>query len=156
VAGVLVTTFLVAFAAPALGREALPLDPTADPKVEARLEAIASELRCLVCQNQTLADSDATLAIDLRAQMRALLRAGADDAAVRAFVTARYGDVVLYRPPLRASTAALWFGPPVLLGLGMVALVVVLRRRQRNAERNAPDLDVDTEAGVAAPHPSLP
>ena len=101
------------------------------------------------------AESDSALAVDLRAQMRAKLDAGADDDAVRAFITDRYGDVVQYRPPVRASTALLWFGPPVLLGFGMVALVVFLRRRRRTAHQ-ATALDVDTEAGFAAQHPSLP
>jgi cytochrome c-type biogenesis protein CcmH len=151
---VVVVALLVAFSAPALGGAA-PTASGADAGVESRLAAIAAELRCLVCQNRSLADSDVPLAVDLRAQMRALLRAGADDAAVRDFVAARYGDVVIYRPPPRASTAALWFGPPVLLGLGMVGLVLFLRRRRRNAARRDADLDVDTEAGVA-PHPSLP
>jgi cytochrome c-type biogenesis protein CcmH len=147
---VLLAALLVAFAAPALGREV-----AGDPNLDARLNAIASELRCIACGNRTLAESDSALAVDLRAQMRAKLDAGADDDAVRAFITDRYGDVVQYRPPVRASTALLWFGPPVLLGFGMVALVVFLRRRRRTAHQ-ATALDVDTEAGFAAQHPSLP
>ena len=150
---VVVVALLVAFSAPALGGEQ-PATSGADPTVEARLMAIAAELRCLVCQNRSLAESDAPLAVDLRAQIRALLRGGADAAAVRAFVAARYGDVVVYRPAPRASTAAWWFGPPVLLGLGVVGLVLLRRRRRNLASRDA-DLDVDTEAGVA-PHRSLP
>jgi len=101
----------------------------ADPVLEAHLRSLASELRCLVCQNQTLADSHAALADDLRAQMRAMLRAGASDDEVRGFLTSRYGDVVLYRPPLRATTVALWCGPAALLAAGLIALGANLRRR---------------------------
>lgn len=102
-----------------------------DPVLEARMLAIAAELRCLVCQNQTVADSHAALAIDLRNQVRDMLRQGAQPREVIDYMTARYGDFVLYRPPVRASTWLLWFGPLVLLLLALGALVVYLRRRQR-------------------------
>jgi cytochrome c-type biogenesis protein CcmH len=104
---------------------------TADPALELRVQRIASELRCLVCQNQTLADSDASLARDLREQMRTMLRQGADETQVRRFLTDRYGDFVLYRPPLKPSTLALWFGPGLLLAGGLATLAAVLRRRSR-------------------------
>jgi cytochrome c-type biogenesis protein CcmH len=103
----------------------------ADPALEARMLDIAQELRCLVCQNQTLATSDADLAQDLREQMRVMLRQGADEDQVRRFMTDRYGDFVLYRPPVKATTLALWFGPAVLLLGGLGALIVVLKRRDR-------------------------
>ena len=103
----------------------------ADPAIEAHMLRIADELRCLVCQNQTLAASDASLAQDLREQMRTMLRQGADDAQVRAFMTDRYGDFVLYRPPLKATTLALWLGPGALLAGGLATLALVLRRRSR-------------------------
>ena len=106
----------------------------AERALEARLHAITVELRCLVCQNQTLADSDAALAVDLRAQMRTLLRAGVDDAAVRAHLTERYGDFVLYRPPLRATTLVLWLGPAALLATGLASLLLVVRQRRRLAD----------------------
>jgi cytochrome c-type biogenesis protein CcmH len=108
----------------------------ADPALEARMLNIATELRCLVCQNQTLADSDADLALDLREQMRVMLRTGANDAQVRQFMTDRYGDFVLYRPPLKATTLALWIGPCALLIAGFVGLVLVLRRRSRLGEEH--------------------
>jgi cytochrome c-type biogenesis protein CcmH len=112
----------------------------ADRGLEAHLRALASELRCLVCQNQTLADSHAALAEDLRAQMRAMLRTGASDDDIRAFLTSRYGDVVLYRPPLRAATAALRWGPALLVFAGLAWLVVTLRHRARlPGERFEPD-----------------
>src|SRR6476659_4601900 len=94
-------------------KEAAP--EAADPALEARMVRIASELRCLVCQNQTIADSNAALAVDLRREARALLKQGKSDDVVVAYMTARYGDFVLYRPPLKATTMLLWFGPAVML-----------------------------------------
>ena len=100
----------------------------ADPVLEARVMAIAAELRCLVCQNQTIADSNAGLAVDLRNQVRDMLRQGQDRQQIVAYMTDRYGDFVLYRPPLKESTALLWFGPAALLLGGLAVLVLVLRR----------------------------
>src|SRR3954451_18071081 len=100
---------LATLAAPVLGKEAEPA--AADPALEARMLAIAAELRCLVCQNQTIADSHADLAADLRRQVRELLQQGTSDAEIRDYMTARYGDFVLYRHPLKTTTAALWLGP---------------------------------------------
>ena len=124
-----VAWLLALCAVAAFAKDAPPV--AADPALEARMLDIAAELRCLVCQNQTLADSDASLAQDLREQIRALLRQGADAAQVRRFMTERYGDFVLYRPPLRASTLALWLGPGLLLAGGLATLASVLRRRAR-------------------------
>ncbi|MES1162110.1 MAG: cytochrome c-type biogenesis protein, partial [Rhizobacter sp.] len=100
-----------------------------DPVLEARVLRVAAELRCLVCQNQTIADSHADLAQDLRRQVREMIQRGDSDAQIIDYMTARYGDFVLYRPPLRASTALLWFGPGLLLVGGLIGLVIVLRRR---------------------------
>ena len=101
-----------------------------DPAVEARLKALAEELRCLVCQNQTIADSNAPLAEDLRNQVREKMRRGASDSEIVDYMVARYGDFVLYRPPLKLTTALLWFGPLLLLAAGFVVLLRrVLRRR---------------------------
>jgi cytochrome c-type biogenesis protein CcmH len=96
-----------------------------DAALEKRVQAISAELRCLVCQNQTLADSNAPLAVDLRNQVRAQLQGGASEREVRDWMVARYGDFVLYRPPFNAATALLWAGPFLFLFLG---LVIVLRR----------------------------
>ena len=101
-----------------------------DPDVEKRTMALAHELRCLVCQNQTIADSNAPLAVDLRNQIRAQLAAGKTERDVVDFMVARYGDFVLYRPPLRAATVALWVGPFVFLALGFWVLLRYLRRRR--------------------------
>jgi cytochrome c-type biogenesis protein CcmH len=100
--------------------------------MDKRVSALANELRCLVCQNQTLADSNAPLAVDLRNQIREQLAKGASEGEVREFMVARYGDFVLYKPPLKASTVALWAGPFVFLALG---LFILLRRL---AARRAP------------------
>jgi len=100
-----------------------------DPILEQRVRGVALELRCLVCQNQTLADSNAELAVDLRNVIREQLSNGASERDVRDFMVARYGDFVLYRPPLKASTLALWAGPFVLLAAGLALLVRRLRRR---------------------------
>jgi cytochrome c-type biogenesis protein CcmH len=116
----------------------------ADPVLEARVMKIAAELRCLVCQNQTIADSHADLAIDLRNQVREMLKKGQTQDQIIDYMTARYGDFVLYRPPVKSTTALLWFGPAVLLVGGLAVLITVLRRRSRlAADRFEPDLDDD-------------
>ena len=125
-------------------REAEPV--ATNPQIEARMMALASELRCLVCQNQTIADSHAELAVDLRMQVREMLEQGKDEGQILEYMTERYGDFVLYRPPFKAITAVLWIGPPALLLLAVGLLFVVLRRRQRlSAEAFDPDTDTDTD-----------
>ncbi|HJY77371.1 MAG TPA: cytochrome c-type biogenesis protein [Burkholderiales bacterium] len=101
-----------------------------DPMLEKRVMALAEELRCLVCQNQTLADSHAALAIDLKNRIRELLREGKSEREVLDFMVQRYGDFVLYRPPLQASTALLWAGPFILLVVAVVGLIAWLRKRK--------------------------
>ena len=90
-----------------------------DPSLERRVTDLANELRCLVCQNQTIADSNAPLAVDLRNQIREQLASGRSEREIKDYMVARYGDFVLYRPPLKASTVALWAGPFLLLLLGI-------------------------------------
>jgi cytochrome c-type biogenesis protein CcmH len=111
------------------GNEAAPA--AADPALEARMLKLTAELRCLVCQNQTIADSHAGLAVDLRNEVREMLRNGATDEQILEFMTARYGDFVLYRPPVKTTTWLLWFGPAALLAVGLLTLGLVLRRRSR-------------------------
>jgi len=101
-----------------------------DPALDKRVAGLAHELRCLVCQNQTLADSNAPLAVDLRNQIREQLSQGASEREVLDFMVARYGDFVLYRPPLKASTLALWIGPFVLLLAGALLLWRRIARRR--------------------------
>ncbi|MTW01551.1 cytochrome c-type biogenesis protein CcmH [Duganella ginsengisoli] len=98
--------------------------------LESRVERLSSELRCLVCDNQTIADSNAQLARDLKGVVREQLAAGRSEDDVVAFLTQRYGDFVLYKPPVRASTWPLWFGPFVLLGGGLWWLWRTLQRQQ--------------------------
>jgi cytochrome c-type biogenesis protein CcmH len=109
--------------------EAAPL--AENPQAEARLKALAVELRCLVCQNQTLADSNAPLAEDLRREVREMIAKNMSDKEIIDFLVTRYGDFVLYRPPLKTTTTLLWVGPFLLLIGGAIALVMALRRRQK-------------------------
>ncbi len=128
---------LLAFAGAALG-EPVSVDRP-DPRTEDRLKALAEELRCLVCQNQTIADSNAPLAVDLRNQIRGQIVEGRSDDQIRGYMVERYGDFVLYRPPFHATTALLWLGPPLLVVGGIAAFVVVVRRRRRvEAARDVP------------------
>ena len=119
-----------------------------DPAFERRVQKLSEELRCLVCQNQTIADSNADLAVDLKNQVREKLRQGASDKDVITFMTERYGDFVLYRPPMKASTLLLWFGPGLLLAGGLIALF--MRLRQRAAASAEPTLTADERARAAA------
>lgn len=107
-----------------------------DPEQQARYAKLVNELRCLVCQNQTIADSNADLAADLRNKVAAQIAAGRTDAEIVEYLTARYGDFVLYRPPLQSNTLLLWSGPFLLLVAGAVVLVVTLRRRARLPQDN--------------------
>lgn len=111
----------------------LPAQAADTPAVDARVQKLSEELRCLVCQNQSLADSNADLAVDLKNQVREQIIQGASDRQVIDFMTARYGDFVLYRPPLKATTLLLWFGPGLLLIGGLIALFMRLRRRTEGA-----------------------
>ena len=119
----------------------------ADDALDARLKSLENELRCLVCQNQTLAESNAPLAEDLRKELRDLAVAGRSDDEIRAFLVARYGDFVLYKPPVKSTTYLLWFGPFVLLASGVVVWLLVLRRRARMNARE----DVAIHDAVAEP-----
>ena len=131
--------------APALAREATPA--TADPVLEAEVMRISSELRCLVCQNETIAASHADLAVDLRNKVRDMLKQGRNEAEIRQYMTDRYGDFVLYRPPLKSTTVVLWYGPAALLLGGAALLIFILRRRSRmSAEAFEPDAEGDKNA----------
>jgi cytochrome c-type biogenesis protein CcmH len=134
VARFLVIAALAALSVSVFGKDAAPA--AADPVLEQRVQSLAAELRCLVCQNQTLADSNAPLAVDLRGQIREQLKGGAAERDVVDYMVARYGDFVRYRPPFKASTALLWLGPFVFV----VAGVWLLRRRLSRREVAAPEL----------------
>jgi len=122
---------------PITAHAVLPDEILADPALETRAREISKHLRCLVCQNQSIDDSDAPLARDLRLLVRERLKAGDSDTQVYDFLTARYGDFVLLRPPIRPRTWLLWFGPAVVLVLGGIGLVFWFRRR-RGAVEQAP------------------
>ena len=119
-----------------------------DPVVEARLKDLGEELRCLVCQNQTIADSHAPLAEDLRNQIRAMVRQGRTDDEIRAYMVERYGDFVLYKPPFKATTALLWVGPFALALLGIGILVAIVRRRKPAGNADAPALSAEKRAEI--------
>ncbi len=109
------------------------VEVAANPALEARMMVMAAELRCLVCQNQTIADSHADLAVDLRNQIRDQMAKGQSDDQIRDYMTARYGDFVLYKPPFKPTTALLWVGPPLLLVGALAGLFLMLRKRQRTS-----------------------
>jgi len=123
----------------------------ADPVLDARLKKLEEELRCLVCQNQSLADSNAPLADDLRREVRELALQGKNNDEIKQYLVARYGDFVLYNPPVKGTTWLLWFGPFVLLAVGGVIWWIVMRRRSRRSydDDDAPPPDPRAvDAGV--------
>jgi cytochrome c-type biogenesis protein CcmH len=134
------------FASFSMAREAAPL--AADVEVEKRLVYISEELRCLVCQNETIAGSQADLAKDLRREIRIMIAEGKTDEAILDFMVERYGDFVRYRPPMKPTTVLLWVGPFLLLTGGVAALLVFLRRRGR--ESAAPELSEEERRRAAA------
>ena len=141
---------LLVLALPAYAKEVAPAAP--DPALEQRVMRLTAELRCLVCQNQSLADSHADLAIDLKNQVRSQMQAGKSDAEIRDYMVARYGDFVLYRPPLKPTTSLLWAGPFVLLASGGLALGFYLRRRREHLTEGelTPEQRVHAEALLRA------
>ena len=139
----------VALVAPVAAGEAAPA--AEDPVLEKRVIELAAELRCLVCQNQSLADSNAPLAVDLRNQIRERMREGQSESQIVDFMVARYGDFVLYRPPVKGTTALLWFGPILLVAVGLVVLFVRLRRRRAVAEPELSAVDHARAARLLAP-----
>lgn len=120
----------LALLAPGAARAQQASPTAADPALEARVNALAAELRCLVCQNQSLADSHAPLAVDLKNQVREQMRAGRSEREIVDYMTARYGDFILYRPPFKATTWLLWVGPLLLVLGGGAAYVLGLRSRE--------------------------
>jgi cytochrome c-type biogenesis protein CcmH len=138
---------VVAFATPAFA--VLPDERLADPTLEGRARALSQELRCLVCQNQSIDDSSADLAHDLRVLVRERLAAGDSDRQVLAYLTSRYGDYVLLRPPVKPTTWLLWFGPPALLLAGGLAILLAWRRRRANVALPTAPLSADERQRLA-------
>ena len=141
-----ITVGIVMLAAASLGahaKDALPL--SADPALEARVMAVAEELRCLVCQNETIAASQADLAVDLRKQIRIKLQQGQTEAQILDFMVARYGEFVRYRPALNAGTVLLWVGPFGLLVVAGAVLTMSIRQRRRLGAALPPLNEAETQ-----------
>ena len=128
---VLILIFALVFFGVAMAKDAQPIE---DPQIEQRMKTLTEQLRCLVCQNETLADSRAELAEDLRAEIRAQIRAGKTDQEIITFLTDRYGQFILYRPQVTPTTYLLWFGPFVLLIGGLIVLFRYIGRRRDSIE----------------------
>jgi cytochrome c-type biogenesis protein CcmH len=124
----IIAVILVLLASAALAQEPLVFD---NPEQEARYIKLTTELRCMVCQNQTLADSDAPLAQDLRKEIHDMMQAGQSNDQIITFLVDRYGDFVLYRPAMKGNTLALWLIPGVLLGIGGITIFFTVRGRNR-------------------------
>jgi cytochrome c-type biogenesis protein CcmH len=137
-----ILAFALSLAALAPAYAVKPDEVLADPTLEARARAISAELRCMVCQNQSIDDSDAPLARDLRILVRERLKAGESDDSIHAFLTARYGDFILLKPPLKLGTALLWLGPPLVMLLGALMILV---RRSRRAKPAITDAELTAE-----------
>ncbi len=137
---------LLFFSGAAIAREAAPM--AADLEVEKRMVAISEELRCLVCQNESLSGSHAELAQDLRREIRTMIGEGKTDKEILDFMVARYGDFVRYRPPMKPTTWLLWGGPFLLMAGGIAALIIFLRRRVR--ENTNPELSEEEHRRAAA------
>jgi len=125
---ILLAAVILVLACQALAKEPLIF---MNPEQEARYNELTLELRCLVCQNQNLADSDAPLAQDLRKEIYDMMQAGRSNEEIKTFMVDRYGDFVLYKPPVQGNTLALWLAPAVLLLLGGVVVVLIVRKRTR-------------------------
>lgn len=145
----LLYVLLLFFIALPLAHAAEAPSVAADPVLEERVVALAAELRCLVCQNQSLEDSHAELAMDLKHQIREKLRQGESEREILDYMVERYGDFVLYRPPVKSTTWLLWFGPVLLLVLGFVVLFMKLRQR-RSAIAKKPVLSAAEHARAAS------
>jgi cytochrome c-type biogenesis protein CcmH len=127
--------------------EAVPTEN--DPVAQKRAVELAAKLRCLVCQNQSIAESDAELAVDLRQQVREQITAGKSDREIITFMTDRYGDFVLYEPPMKPATLLLWVGPLLLLVIGAIAMVFLLRGRGQAVAESAPLTEAEQARAAA-------
>ena len=144
----LVVALMLAFAGAALAVQ--PDEVLDDPALEARARALSAELRCMVCQNQSIDDSDAELARDLRRIVREQLIAGQSDVEIIGYVTARYGDFVLLKPPVKPATWGLWFGPALVLVIAAAGLVVYVRSRSGRPDERPPNLDPEERRRLEA------
>lgn len=139
-------TILTVLAVPGLAVQ--PDEILPDPAQEARARALSAEIRCLVCQNQSIDDSDASLARDLRLLVREQIKAGKTDQGIRDFLAERYGDFVLLKPPMKASTWLLWFGPLIVFVIGVIGLIVFFRTRSGGGIAAVPTLSAEEQSRV--------
>ena len=150
-AGVLLGALLMLHGVPSIAQDTDTVGTPASirdqltPEAEQRLRKLEGELRCLVCQNQTLADSDAGLAVDLRRQVETMVAEGNSDAEIKDYLVERYGDFVLYKPRVQANTLALWIGPFVLLALGLGAWILVQRRSRLSTGKTPATAQADAD-----------
>lgn len=139
-------TIFIALAGPGLAVQ--PDEILPDPAQESRARALSAEIRCLVCQNQSIDDSDASLARDLRLLVREQIKEGKTDQGIRDFLVERYGDFVLLKPPMKASTWLLWYGPLIVFVLGLAGLIVFFRTRAGSANAPTTQLSAEEQARV--------
>ena len=148
---VTILAILLLMALPVVGVDAVqPNEVLSDPELEARARTLSKDIRCLVCQNQSIDDSNAGLARDLRVLVRQRLTKGDSDEQIFDFLVNRYGDFVLLKPPVKSSTYALWYGPIVIFILGVIGLIVFLRGRRPLAASQTAALSVDEERRISA------
>ena len=145
----LIATLFV-LSSPAFASSATEAALADDPVAEKRLQALSEELRCLVCQNQNIADSNAELAQDLRREIRGMIKAGKTDKEIIDFMVTRYGDFVLYRPPVQGNTLLLWVGPLALLVFGIATLIAYQRRRAARVAAEDKPLSADEASRAEA------
>jgi cytochrome c-type biogenesis protein CcmH len=145
-AALLLPVLFAVFVVTAHAGEAQPV--AADPVLEARLNKLSETLRCLVCQNQSIADSHAELAVDLKNQVREMMIAGRTDEEIVAFLVQRYGDFVLFKPPLKPTTTLLWFGPALLFGIGIAVLAYRIARQRQKGIDVVPDAEAHARAAA--------
>lgn len=140
---------------PGLSQAAIDAYEFSNEQNEKRFQQLTNELRCPKCQNQNIADSDAPLAADLRHQVYRMLEQGEPDERIIDFMVTRYGDFVLYRPRVNEVTWLLWYGPFILLGIGLVAVVLISRNRRQQAEQAEPQAATDGRKDGYTPEPGL-
>ena len=146
-----ILAILLLMALPVVGVDAVqPNEVLSDPELEARARTLSKDIRCLVCQNQSIDDSNAGLARDLRVLVRQRLTKGDSDEQILDFLVNRYGDFVLLKPPVKSSTYALWYGPIVIFIFGVIGLIVFLRGRRPLAASQTAALSVDEERRISA------
>lgn len=143
---IIFAVLLASGASLAFAKEATPV--MGDAAMQERVMKLSEELRCLVCQGQSLAESHSDFALDMRRKIQSLMEQGMSDKEVKEFLVARYGDFILYRPPLKSTTALIWFGPLILFVVGAAVLLFNIKRRRKVVSSEPPPLSADEQARV--------